>query len=375
MFSAATSTIKQRPPREEASRRHAAPASPTRNPMTSSPRGRFAPSACLIVLVAGFAASGSTPHNVAPNTVERAYTKTSDAVVKLHGGRLGREHGYGTGFLVSSDGQIVTSLSLLVMSPRIRAVLSDGREFIAERVRTDEHRKLALLKIDATSLPAVELTTTDGLQVGDTVIALGNWFKIAEGREPVSVNRGVLSQKTNLDAQRLTQEFDYAGPVLIYDAITSNPGAPGGPLLDVEGRCVGIIGRIVEASNTFTRINYALPSEEVSAFLGGQSAPQAAVPTTSPSPDAPQPYLGIRLSRLGLRHVSAYVERVRTDSPAAEAGIQPDDLILQIGDRRVANADEFNETVGKLVPGQTVRIIIKRGPRLREINLTVGAKP
>ncbi len=375
MFSTPASSIQAAPPSESASPRTAAAPQPPRRANFPAHTVRRTLTVCLILLIALSAARASTPHNVAPNTVERAYARAADAVVKLHGGRLGREQGYGTGFLVSADGQIVTSLSLLVMSPRIRAVLADGREFLAERLRTDENRKLALLKIDASSLPFLELAPSDGLQAGDTVIALGNWYKIADGREPISVNRGILSQKTNLDAQRLTQEFDYAGPVLIYDAITSNPGAPGGPLLDVDGNCVGIIGRIVEAQSTLTRINYSLPSEEISAFLGGQSASPEPVATTARSPDVPQPDLGIKLSRLGLRHVSAYVERVRPDSPAAEAGIQPDDLILQVGDRRIASADEYNEAIRRLVPGQTIRIILKRGQRLRQLNLTVGEKP
>jgi len=309
---------------------------------------------------------------VAPNTVNRARTTAAEAVVKLYGQGASRVHGYGTGFLVSPDGKILTTMSTLVTG-RIRAVLADGRQFVARLVRTDPYRQLALLEIDAEGLRHLELVKTDDLAIGDTVIAMGNWFKVADGEEPVSVNRGILGLKTNLDARRLTQSYDYHGPVLIYDAITANPGAPGGPLLDVDGHCVGIVGRIVEATGTNTRINYALPSEEILAFLGGSASE-----TTSTQPAMAlrigKPYLGIKISKLGFRHVTAYVERVRTGSPAAEAGLKPDDLILAVDGKRIPDAAAYREAVDQLAPGQVVELVIKRGTQLFRVDVTVGEK-
>ncbi len=326
------------------------------------------------VLVAGLAAAGATASapTIAPNTIERAWERAHRCVVKLYGPGIGREHGYATGFLVSADGQIITALSLLTSTGRPRAVLSDGRAFEASVERTDEVRQLVLLKIDATDLPFLELVATDALAPGDAVIALGNWFKIAEGEEAVSVNRGVLSMKGDLDANRLTREFGYKGPALYYDAMTSNPGAPGGPLLDVEGRCIGMVGRIVEAASTNTRINYALPSEELLAFLGGEPARSA---TSQPAPrDARQPYLGIKLSRLGFRHVSAYVERVARGSPAADAGLKADDLIISLDGRRINDARDYETALADLQPGQITTLIVKRGAKLIKITIKVAAK-
>lgn len=319
----------------------------------------------------------SSDHNVAPNTVKRAFDQAINSVVKLYGGGgLGRLHGYGTGFLISPDGEIITALSILVTRPTIRVTLSDGRNYEARLVRSDEYRQLAVLKIDEKDLPYLNLVKTDSLEPGDTVIAMGNWYKVAEGDEPVSVNRGILSLKTDLAARRLTQDFDYQGPVLIYDAITSNPGAPGGPLLDIDGNCVGMIGRVVEAVSTNTRINYALPSEEITAFLGGEPSPKAAPSDkTSGSQSKGEPYVGIKISKFGFRHVSAYVQRVRPGSPAAEAGIKPDDLIVAVNGRRITNADAYKAAVKDMSPGQIVAFIVKRGNRVISVDVTVGAKP
>jgi len=218
----------------------------------------------------------ATDTNVAPNTIGPAMARALPAVVKLYGTGLGRAHGYGTGVLVSSDGQILTTRSLLTSARSIRAVLADGREFEAKVERDDTYRELALLKIDGTELPHLKPARSDHVQVGDTVLAVGNWFKVADGDEPPSVNRGIFAGRTTLNARRLVQPVDYAGPILVFDAMTANPGAAGGPLLDIDGNFIGLIGKIVESADTNTRPNYALPGEEISDFLGGKASPAEA---------------------------------------------------------------------------------------------------
>lgn len=319
-------------------------------------------------------ASNPTTAPAAVNTTAPACDAAFGAIVKLYGRGIGREHGYGTGFLISSDGQIVTTQSLLVASRSIRAVTADGRTYDATHIRSDETRKLALLKIDAMDMPHLALASSEGLLPGDSVIAFGNWFKVAEGEEQVSVSRGILSLRTYLDARRLTQDFDYRGPVLVIDAVTANPGAPGGPLMDIEGRCIGIIGIIVEAAATNTRLNYALPSEEITAFLENESKGAASQPDIE-EPAKADPYLGIRISKLGFRHVSAYIERVVPGSPAAAAGLKKDDLIVALDGKRIADVEAYDAALAELRVGQRVTIIVKRGADLVGVELIVGEKP
>lgn len=328
---------------------------------------------CLLTVAAATAPLRAAP-GIRTDSVASLIGRAADCVVKLYGTAAGREHGYGTGVLVSSDGHIVTTLSLLVNLRGVRVVLPDGRRFEGRLERIDERRQLALVKIDADGLPFLVPSPATELAAGDTVMALGNWFKIADGNEPVSVCKGVFSLRTPLEARRLAQDFEYAGDVLIYDALTANPGAAGGPLLDARGRFVGLVGKVIESVSTNTRINYAIPGEEIIAFLGGDAAGQPPEPA-GPADPSRNPYVGVKLAKLGYRHVSAYVERVRPGSPAAEAGIRADDLIIAIDGRRIADAEEYDAEVARLLPGQVVPFTLKRGAEIVNVDVKVGDVP
>lgn len=297
-------------------------------------------------------------------------------VVKLYGGGFGRERGYGSGVIISADGQIVTTLSVLLESPALRAVLPDGRRFPAEIVKRDEARQLALLKIDADGLPFFSLGDSEHLRRGDWVIAAANPFKVAEGPEPVSVAVGVFAGRAELSARRRAHDFAYEGPVLITDVIVATPGSAGGALVDAEGHFVGLIGKAVVSKHTNTWMNYALPSEQVAAFLRdtGELQPLDDVrDDEAPSSEA-RPDLGIRLFDIGGRTRLAYVERVRPDSPAREAGIRPNDLILSLAGEPIGTCDDFYEVLQTLRAGEQVAIVVKRGDELISATLTVGER-
>jgi serine protease Do len=297
-------------------------------------------------------------------------------VVKLYGGGFGRERGYGSGVLVSADGQIVTTLSVLLESPALRAVLPDGRRFPAEIVKRDEVRQLALLKIDADGLPFFSLGNSERLRRGDWVIAAANPFKVAEGPEPVSVAVGVFAGRAELSARRRAHDFAYEGPVLITDVIVATPGSAGGALVDADGRFVGLIGKAVVSKYTNTWMNYALPSEQVAAFLRntGEPRPLDDVRDDTVPSGAARPDLGIRLFDIGGRTRLAYVERVRPDSPAREAGIRPNDLILSVAGESIGTCDDFHAALQTLRPGEQVAIVAKRGDELISVTLTVGER-
>lgn len=304
-------------------------------------------------------------------------------VVKLYGGAGGLEHGYGVGVLVKPDGHVVTASSVLLDSDRLRAVLRDGRTVAARVVRRDERLHLALLRIEARDLPCLTPALQATLRPGDTVIAMGNSFKVAEGEERISVSRGVFSMRTRLDARRRKQPFNYRGDVLLYDAITANPGMAGGPLLDAEGRWVGLIGKIVTSERTNTFLSYALPADVVQEFLEPPSVAASAPPTSQPEGAAAgdveaagrarPPHTGIRLFEMGFRQNAAYVDRVEPGSPAETAGLRGDDLILAVNGRQVRSAGDFQRMMAEARPGQRVSLSVKRGRDVLMIDLTLAA--
>lgn len=296
----------------------------------------------------------------------------SQRVVKLYGGGIGREHGYASGVLVSADGQVVTALSVLLDSPSLRAVLPDGRRFPARVVKTDERRQLALLQIEAAGLPFFELSDSAHLRPGDWLIVAANPFKIADGPEPVSIAVGVFSGRTELSARRRAQEFPYHGPVLLTDVIVATPGSAGGAVVDVSGRLVGVVGKAVISRQTNTWINYALPVEEVAAFLSGADGAAESDASVVATESETTPDIGVLLFDVGGHTRPAYVERVRVGSPAHAVGLRPSDLILSLDGAAIASCGGFQAALRKTRTGVEVDLEIKRGDELLTLRIRMG---
>jgi serine protease Do len=212
------------------------------------------------------------------------------------------------------------------------------------------------------------------LKPGDWVVAAGNSFKVADGMEAVSVFHGVFSARMRLDARRKVKDFPYHGEVLAIDAITSNPGAPGSAVVDVEGRFVGMIGRVVISNRTHTHFNYAIPREVLWDFLREAADPsaRAAVRLARRSGYDGQSAaidVGIRITRTGYRELPPFVERVRGGSPAERAGVQKDDLILSINNANVGDVREFDERWRMLKAGEPIDLVIRRGRRILNVRI------
>ena len=320
---------------------------------------------------------------------DRAIEAAVPRVVKLYGLGVGAQAGYGTGVVVSSDGLVLTVLSLLIDARRVRAVTWDGTYYEAEVVHRDNARQLALLRLkspdqggdtvkqrdSASPFTFFDLkcgaAATDGaaLRPGDWVLAAGNPFKVADGAEPVSVVHGVFSARTRLDARRQVKEFPYHGDVLVIDAVTSNPGAPGSAVVDVEGRFVGMIGREVVSNLTHTHFNYAMPRDVLCEFLNEATGvtPRVAVAVANPGETLVDP--GIRLTRTGYRDLPPLVDRVRRGSPAELAGVRQDDLILSVNGKNVSNPDEYDERLRAIASDEAIDLVIRRGRNIVTIRI------
>ncbi|MBI1824772.1 MAG: trypsin-like peptidase domain-containing protein, partial [Planctomycetes bacterium] len=342
---------------------------------------------CSLLSTATLAAS-SPPH---PTSFDRAIDVLLARTVKLYGLKVGGEAGYGTGIIVSEDGLVLTVSSLLIDAHKVRAVTEDGTRYLAEVLHRDPQRQLALLRLrpfeedhgeaavgtsrvakvgpfpffnvdgDASNPQSTRIGAEGStLQPGDWVVAAGNAFKVAEGAEPMSIVHGIYSARTRLDARRTVKEFPYHGDVLVIDAVTSNPGAPGSAVVDLDGEFVGMIGRLVISNLTHTHFNYALPRDVLAAYFKEATTKQddklvATVKTdgdahaaanansnsaattdelASASSHSSQTKstvdLGIRVVRSGYQNVPPIVDRVRRASPADVTGVRKDDLILSI---------------------------------------------
>lgn len=229
----------------------------------------------------------------------------------------------------------------------------------------------ALLKIDCQTPDFFPLSNQPTARQGDWILAISNAFKVADGPEPLSVSIGVISLRTRIDARRGYQDFAYEGDVYLLDAITSNPGAAGGAIVAVNGSLVGMIGMVVEGNATNTRLNYAVPADVLKPFVAGiESAP--AVAAIQP---ASRGELGIRLFALGGRKAPAYIDRVLPDSPAAQAGLRSDDLVVSIGGQVVRDASDYRRLAEALPVGEEVALEIKRKDQLLTVRVTPGAAP
>ncbi len=307
--------------------------------------------------------------------------RTLAKVVKIFGsGGMGGLESYGSGFLVSSSGHIVTVWSHLIDTGEVTVVLNDGRKFSAKFVKGDVTRDLAVLKIDSpdADLPYFDLRDSTEASPGTRVLAYSNMFKVATGDEPVSVVHGVISVRTRLTGRRGAYRAAYEGAVYVVDSVTNNPGAAGGALTTLDGRLVGMIGRELLNSQSNTWVNYAVPISELRGPIEDIMAGRA-LPTPKPA-DAAQPRFapldfGLVLVPDVVFRTPAYVETVVNGSTSAKAGIRAEDLIVFVNDELVQSSRALKTILGRLEPGELIHVVVRRKDELVPLELRVPDHP
>lgn len=290
------------------------------------------------------------------------------AAVKIYGAGGGGLVAYQSGFLVSPIGHVATVWShVLDVEPIV--VLDDGRRFNSKIVGFEPRLELAVLKIEATELPYLELAA--GLpEVADPVLAISNLFGIAAGGEPASVMQGGISAITRLDARRGTFKTAYSGTVLILDLVANNPGAAGGAVVGADGQAVGMLGKELRDAAAGVWLNYALPSQSLREAIGDIVAGRAVVAADDSQPMLPRDRahdprtLGVGLIPDVLENTPAFVDRVVPGSAAARADLRPDDLILLIGNIRIDGQRTLKETLRRIDRRDPVILTLQRGARI-----------
>jgi len=332
-----------------------------------------------LLLIAAFAATacaGSMTGGPVTDTLDRVQPN----VVKIYGagGPRGLEP-YQSGVLLSAEGHILTAFSYVLDTDYITVTLLDGRKFEAKLLGADPRIEVAVLKIDAADLPHFELNDAVEVDPGTRVLAVSNLFGVAAGNEPASVQHGVVSVKTRLAARRGAFETIYRGPVYVLDVATNNPGAAGGALVTRRGELVGLLGKELRNSLNNTWLNYALPidqlRESVEAIRAGRFlAERQQQPQNKPDRSLRLDLLGIVLVPDVLQRTPAYVDQVRAASPAAEAGIRPDDLVLLLGERLIRSCHALREELEYVDFEDRVRLTVLRGRDLLEMALQYTAE-
>jgi serine protease Do len=315
-----------------------------------------APVAATIGVASARAQEADTDTHESDNVFAEAIAKAQKRCVKIYGAQIGRVEGFATGIMISGDGLILTGQGVFLSGTSIKVVLPDGSQHVAVVERRSSALQVALLRIRTQTPDFFEVPEKPVARKGDWVVAVTNLFKVAQGAEELSVNLGIVSLRTTLDAKRGTQDIPYRGEALLVDAITSNPGAEGGALVTVDGQLAGMVGKIIESKSTNTRLNYAVPSDLLYKFIAGKLiSPVAKIPGSGGKTE-----LGIRLFKLGGKRAPAYVDRVLADSPAAKAGFKKDDLVLTINGEIVKNVRDCKKIFDVLPAGEEVVILIKR---------------
>ena len=271
--------------------------------------------------------------------------------------------GQGSGFILSEDGYILTNNHVVGGAEKITVRLEDGQEYRAETIGTDPHSDIAVIKIDAEKLPALDLGDSDKLEVGEWVLAIGNPFGLSH-----TLTAGIVSAK----GRSSLGLADYENFIQTDAAI--NPGNSGGPLINLDGKVVGMNTAIFTRNGGYMGIGFAIPINMVKA-IKDQLIKTGGVA---------RGYLGIIIQDLtpglagsfGLDDLKGIlIAQVTKDSPAEKSGLKQGDVILEFGGKPVKDVGAFRNRVSLKVSGSKEKITILRDGKLQILNVTIGKLP
>jgi serine protease Do len=320
------------------------------------------------------------PKPTAAQSVADTITEVQPRLVKVYGvGGLRGLEAYQSGFLISTEGHVLTVWSYVLDTDDITVTLADGRKFDAELVGADPRLEVAVLKIEGEALPAFDLNRAVDVPAGARVLAFSNLFGVATGNEPVSVQHGVISVKTRLEARRGVFQTAYDGPVYVVDAVTNNPGAAGGALVTRQGELIAMLGKELRNARNNTWLNYGLPvdalRDSVQAIIAGNFEPASdQPPDTKPARSLTLAELGILMVPNVVERTPPYVDDVRPGSAAESAGIQPDDLIVFANDRFIQTCKRLEEELEYVDYEDPVTLTALRGGEMLEFTLQADSK-
>jgi len=277
----------------------------------------------------------------------------------------GPRAGLGSGVIVDArEGLILTNNHVIDGADEIEVRLEDRREFMAEVIGADPKTDLALLKIDARNLTALDIADTDDVMVGDYVIAVGNPFGLSS-----TVTSGIVSA-LGRDNQTSSGDGRYQDYIQTDAAI--NPGNSGGALVNSKGELIGINTAIISSTRSSAGIGFAVPTRIINAVMG----------QLTEFGEVRRGRIGVRIGDLtpelreglGLKSIrGALVSTVMDDSPAEKAGLESGDVVVAFNGEVMEDSSDLRNAVGLLSPGAEADITYIRDGKRRTTRITLEA--
>ena len=343
-------------------------------------RGGMTRSGAGVALLEAPATPAGTP---APGSFSGAARKAAPAVVSINTSKAVRhprsndpwfqfffgdqgtqeQTGLGSGVIISPDGYILTNNHVVEGADDIEVTLPDSRQAKASVIGTDPETDLAILKITLDKLPVIVLGNSDQLDVGDQVLAIGNPFGVGQ-----TVTSGIVSALGR--SQLGINTFEN----FIQTDAAINPGNSGGALVDVYGNLLGINTAIYSRSGGSMGIGFAIPVSTAKMVLdsivkdGHVTRGWIGVEPNELSPELAETF-GVKAG------AGVIVTGVLQAGPAAQAGMRPGDVILQVQDKPVRTVSELLTTVASLTPGTAADFQLRRGDSEVTIKVTPTARP
>ena len=268
-------------------------------------------------------------------------------------------HGQGSGFIVSADGRILTNAHVVDGAKDVTVKLTDKREFKAKVMGVDRQTDVAVLKIDAKDLPAVQMGSSTETKVGEWVLAIGSPFGFEN-----SVTAGIVSAKARTLPDETLVPF-------IQTDVAVNPGNSGGPLFNMKGEVIGINSQIFSETGGYQGLSFAVPSE-VATKVQDQLVAHGRV-TRGRMGVTIQSVNQALAESFGLsKPMGALVSSVEKGSPAEKAGIEAGDVIVKFDGKDVADSAQLPARVAEMKPGATAKLEIIRKGTNKQLDVTLG---